>query len=61
MQIAEFRRVLARPKLTRFIRAEEVVTMLQHIDGYAPITADVPEVEISSDPDDNPIVVAGCS
>ncbi len=58
VQIAELRRVLARPKLKRFIRAEEVATMLQHIDGYAHILADVPEVEISSDPDDNPIVAA---
>ena len=57
-QIAEIRDVLIRPRLKRFIHTDEAVAIVENIDEYALILTDAPVVDISPDPNDNPILAA---
>ena len=57
-QIAEFRDVLLRPRLKRFINTDEAVAIDENIDAYAFVLTDAPVVDISPDPNDKPILAA---
>ena len=57
-QIAEIRDVLVRPRLKRFIHTDEAVAIVENIDAYALVLTDAPVVDISPDPNDNPILAA---
>ena len=57
-QIAEIRDVLVRPRLKRFIHTDEAVAIVENIDEYALVLTDAPVVDISPDPNDNPILAA---
>lgn len=58
VQIAEIADVLARPKLQKYLDADEAAAIMANIDTRAVIAADPPDVEISPDPKDNPILAA---
>jgi len=55
-QIAELRDVLARERLQPYIRAEEANDLLYHLKAVGMVMADLPEVNMSPDPRDNPIL-----
>ena len=55
-QIDELRDVLARDRLQPYIRREEPEDLLYHLEAVAVVVADLPEVNLSADPDDNPIL-----
>ena len=55
-QIEELQDVLARDRLQPYIRREEADDLLYHLEAVATVVADVPEVSLSADPDDNPIL-----
>ncbi len=57
-QIAELAAVLARPRLRRFIDDDEAAAIVANIGARAVILEEVPEVDLSPDPDDNPILAA---
>ena len=55
-QIAEFARVLARPRIRRLVDADEANALVESIATRAIVLDIVPEVDISPDPADNPIL-----
>ena len=55
-QIAELRDVLARERLQPYIRAEEANDLLYHLKAVGMVMADLPEVNVSPDSKDNPIL-----
>lgn len=55
-QIKEFERVVQYPKLQRFLRKDEVHTMISGLYYFAIIVEEIPHVNYSSDPDDNLIL-----
>ena len=55
-QIAELRDVLARERLQPYIRAEEANDLLYHLKAVGMVMVDLPEVNVSPDPRDNPIL-----
>ena len=55
-QIDELRDVLARDRLQPYVRREEADDLLYHLEAVAAVVADLPEVSLSADPDDNPIL-----
>jgi putative PIN family toxin of toxin-antitoxin system len=55
-QLDELRRVLTYCKLQRYVQPEEVQYLLTGIGTYALCVPDIPEVDYSSDPDDNRII-----
>ncbi len=55
-QIDELRDVLARDRLQPYIRREEAGDLLYHLDAVAVVVGELPEVSLSADPDDNPIL-----
>ena len=62
-QVDELRNVLARDRLQPYIRREEADDLLYHLEAYhleavAVVVAELPEVSLSADPDDNPILAA---
>ncbi len=57
-QLAEVADVLARPRLQRYIDADEAAAILENIDTRATILDDPPDVDLSPDPKDNPILAA---
>jgi putative PIN family toxin of toxin-antitoxin system len=57
-QLAEVADVLARPRLHRYIDADEAAAILGNIDTRAHILEDPPDVDLSPDPKDNPILAA---
>jgi putative PIN family toxin of toxin-antitoxin system len=57
-QLAETAIVLARPRLLRYINADEAAVLVENIDTRATILENPPEVNLSPDPDDNPILAA---
>ena len=57
-QIAEIGDVLVRPRLKRSIHTDEAVAIVENIDAYALVLTDAPVVDISPDPNDNPILAA---
>ena len=57
-QMAEVADVLARPRLRKFLDAGEAAAIVENIDTRALILADPPDVDLSPDPKDNPILAA---
>lgn len=55
-QLQELERVLQYPKLQRFIARDEAVTMINGLYDFSFIVREIPEVNYSSDPDDNLII-----
>ena len=55
-QIAEFARVLARPRIRRLVDADEANALVESIAARAVVFDILPEVDISPDPADNPIL-----
>ena len=55
-QIAELRRVLDRPRLGRFIPAAAAQDLLGNLEQVAEVVTDLPDIEVSPDPDDNRIL-----
>ena len=55
-QIDELREVLARDRLQPYIRREEADDLFYHLEAVAMVVAELPEVNLSADPDDNPIL-----
>ena len=50
------RDVLARDRLQPYIQREEADDLLYHLEAVAVVVAELPEVNLSADPDDNPIL-----
>ncbi len=57
-QMAEVANVLARPRLRKFLDAGEAAAIVENIDTRALILDDPPDVDLSPDPKDNPILAA---
>ena len=58
--MAEIARVLARPRLRRFLHAGEAAAIVENIAALALVPDDPPAVDLSPDPADNPIrAIAG--
>ncbi len=57
-KMAEIADVLARPRLQKYIDADEAAAIVENIDTRALILADPPDVDLSPDPKDNPILAA---
>lgn len=55
-QMAELADVLARPRLQKFLDTDEAAAIVENIDARALILDDLPVVNVSSDPKDNPIL-----
>ena len=55
-QIDELRDVLARDRLQPYIQREEADDLLYHLEAVAVVVAELPAVNLSADPDDNPIL-----
>lgn len=57
-QLSELARVLARPRLRRFVDADEAAAIVENIGARAVVLRRLPLVDLSTDPDDNPILAA---
>ena len=57
-QLAELANVLARPRLQKFLDADEASAIVENVGIRAVILEDPPGVELSPDPKDNPILAA---
>ena len=57
-QMAEVADVLARPRLQRYLDADEATAIVENIDTRAVVLDDPPDVDLSPDPGDNPILAA---
>ena len=57
-QLAEIADVVARPRLQRFLDAGEAVAILDNIGARATILEELPPVNLSPDPKDNPILAS---
>ncbi len=57
-QLAEVAAVLARPRLQRYLDADEAAAILENIDTRALVLDTLPDVNLSPDPKDNPILAA---
>jgi putative PIN family toxin of toxin-antitoxin system len=55
-QLAELERVLAYGKLRPYITVDEAEALLETIGAAALVVAELPDVDLSSDPDDNVIL-----
>lgn len=55
-QIAELSEVLARPCLRKFVDISHATTLVENIDTFAFIMDSPPDVDLSPDPKDNPIL-----
>ena len=63
-QVDELRDVLARERLKPYIRPEEADDLLYHLETVGTVVDKLPEVSLSPDPKDNPILataVAGAA
>ena len=58
VQLAELADVLARPRLQKFLDADEASAIVENIGTRALILDDPPGVDLSPDPKDNPILAA---
>ena len=56
--MAEVAAVLARPRLEKFLGADEAETLVENIGTRALILDEPPSVNLSPDPKDNPILAA---
>lgn len=57
-QLAEVAAVIARPRLQRYLDSDEVTAIVENMDTRALIIDAPPEVNLSADPKDNPILAA---
>ena len=57
-QIAEIEEVLVRPRLRKYVDADEAALIVENIGARALILEDLPIVDLSTDPKDNPILAA---
>ena len=57
-QLAEVTAVLARPRLQRYLDADEAAAIVENLDTRALILDAPPDVNLSPDPKDNPILAA---
>lgn len=57
-QIAELAEVLARPRIRRLVDADEANAILENLAVRALVLKDLPTVDLSPDPSDNPILAA---
>ena len=57
-QIAEIEEVLVRPRLRQYVDADEAALIVENIGARALILEDLPIVDLSTDPKDNPILAA---
>ncbi len=55
-QIEELREVLARERLKPYIRPEEADDLLYHLEAVGMAVSELPDVNLSPDPKDNPIL-----
>ena len=55
-QLDEFRRVSRYPKLRRFLKPAEAGNMVNGLLRQATVLEDLPTVELSPDPNDNPVL-----
>lgn len=55
-QLAEIAAVLARPRLQKYLHADEAAAIVESLDTRAVILRDPPDVDLSPDPKDNPIL-----
>ena len=55
-QMAELTDVLARPRLQKFLDTDEAAAIVENLGARALILDDLPVVNVSSDPKDNPIL-----
>ena len=57
-QMAEIANVLARPRLQRFLSTDEAEAIVENIHTRALVLDDLPSMNLSPDPKDNPILAA---
>ena len=55
-QLDELRNVLGRERLRPWIRPEEAQDLIRNLEAVGEVVTDLPEVNASPDPDDNPIL-----
>ncbi len=55
-QLAELRTVLTRDRLRPYLRSEDAEDLMRNLEVIGEVAADLPEVDASPDPDDNPIL-----
>jgi len=55
-QLAEFRRVSRYPRVRPFLRPSEAGNLVNGLRHQAVVLADLPAVDLSPDPDDNPVL-----
>ncbi len=55
-QIAELSEVLVRPRIRKFVDISHAATLVENIDTFAFIMDSPPDVDLSPDPKDNPIL-----
>ena len=60
-QLCELTNVLAQPRLQEFLDADEASVIVQNIGTRALILDELPRVDMSPDPKDNPILAAAIS
>lgn len=57
-QLAELTNVLARPRLHKFLNADEVTAIVENLGTRALVLDELPSVHLSPDPKDNPVLAA---
>ena len=55
-QLDEFRRVSRYPRLRKFVRHADAGRMVNGLRSQAVVLTDLPRIDVSRDPDDNPIL-----
>ena len=55
-QLAELRNVLTRDRLRPYLRSEDAEDLMRNLEVTGEVAADLPDVDASPDPDDNPIL-----
>ena len=55
-QLDELRNVLGRERLRSWIRPEEAQDLIRNLEAVGEVVTDLPDVSVSPDPDDNPIL-----
>ena len=58
-QIEELRKVLGRDRLKPYIRSAEADDLLHGLESVGVVVAELPEMDLSPDPKDNPILATG--
>ena len=58
VQLDELRNVLGRERLRPWIRPEEAQDLIRNLEAVGEVVTDLPDVNASPDPDDNPILAA---